>query len=314
MDVHDIWFFICNPIANGGKTKKEWANVQKILESEKIAYEWVFTERNNHAIEITKTKIREGYRKFAVVGGDGSINEVVNGMFMQNEVQPSELYMGLIPMGTGNDWSRTHKIPSDIKKAVQLLKNNHIQVQDVGLAEFESGEGRKERYFNNVAGMSYDAFVAKYIEDLDNNNFSQLKYIYYVLYCLYKFTLPKAMIRYNGKTLNDKVYTINVGICKYNGGGLRLVPQAIPNDGKLALTIATELSKFKVVRNMYMFYTGTIGKLKEVITTHTTEVLVEQSGDEKILLELDGEYMGYAPIKFTVLPLSLNFIGNPDHQ
>lgn len=306
----DKWFFICNPIANGGKMKKNWPALKRVLEEEKIHFEWAFTTHNNHAIQITKNKIKEGFRNFAVVGGDGSINEVVNGMFMQNGVSTEELCLGLIPLGTANDWARTHKIPGRIKDSVQLLKKRKIRKQDVGKAEFERSGEMHVRYFNNVAGMSYDAFVAKYTEDHGGAKLSKLKYIYYVLYCLFKFTLPMVKISYDGQLINEKVYTVNIGICKYNGGGLRLVPQAIPDDGLLALTIARELSKFKVIRNMYRFYTGTIGELKEVITTQAKEIRIEQTGDQQILLELDGEYMGYAPAKFTVLPNALRFIGN----
>jgi len=312
MTKHDKWFLICNPIANGGKMIRQWPELQQALDRAKIDYEYVFTESNNQAIGLTMDKIKEGYRKFAVVGGDGSINEVVNGMCMQKEVSMEELLMGLIPLGTANDWARTHRLPNDIPAALHILEHGVIRRQDLGLAVYEMKGETRRRFFNNVAGMSYDAFVARYLEGLGGSNLSKWKYIYYVLRCLFMFRLPLAKVSFDGQVMDGKMYTINVGICKYNGGGLRLVPQAVPDDGLLALTIAGNLSKFKVIRNMYRFYTGTIGEVKGVMTTQAKEILVEQIGEDKILLELDGEFMGYAPVRFSILPGVLRFMGQGD--
>lgn len=311
MENTDKWFLICNPIARGGKMIKRWPAVQKQLDLAQLAYDFAFTQANNHAIEITQEKIREGFRKFAVLGGDGTINEVINGMFTQRKVSTDKLLFGLIPLGTANDWARTHKIPRHTIKAISLLKAEKVNKQDVGLATFEYEGVRRRRYFNNVAGMAYDAFVAKYIEDHGNRNMNKLKYIYYVLYCLFMFKLPKALVKYEDKEFSGLAYTINIGICKYNGGGLRLVPQAIADDGKLALTIAGKLSKWQVIANMYRFYTGSIGKMKKVSTENpkgSIEVLAK--GDREIMLELDGEFMGYTPASFEVIAQSLRFVGH----
>ena len=310
MGITDKWYVVCNPIAQGGKMKLRWPEVKKTLEKNGILFDWTFTTHNNHAIEITRSKISEGYRKFIVIGGDGSINEVINGFFTQDEVDYQDLLLALIPLGTANDWARTHKLPRDITKAVKNIVDGHIEKQDIGLVSFEKNGKQESRYFNNVAGMSYDAYVAKYIEDHGNRKMNKLKYIYYVLYCLFMFKLPETKVQSEDLNYCGKAYTINVGICKYNGGGLRLVPQALANDGKFALTVAKELSKLAVIMNMYRFYTGTIGELKKVITVNTGDIMVEQSGDEKVMLEVDGEFMGYAPSKFTLFPSALSFISN----
>ena len=308
----DKWYLICNPIARGGQMKKRWPELQRILQEESINYDWIFTRHNNHAIEITRKAIKKGYRRFAVVGGDGTINEVVNGIFMQHQVDTDEILFALIPLGTANDWSRTHRLPKDLRAAVRLLKTGTIRTQDIGLADFESRGIHKARYFNNVAGLAYDAFVVKYLEDHVTKKLNKILYILYVFRCLFKFSPPSARVEFDHKFVDTPVYTVNVGLCKYNGGGLRLVPQADPDDGQFALTIARNLSKWKVILNTYRFYTGTIGELKEVITTHAKDIQVLQSGDQKVMLELDGEFMGYAPVSFRILPHALRYIGIND--
>jgi YegS/Rv2252/BmrU family lipid kinase len=305
----DKWFLVCNPIARSGKMLRQWPKVQKILATLQIDYEFCFTESNNHAIRITREKISEGYRKFAVLGGDGTLNEVVNGIMLQEEVNSTDIKLAVIPLGTANDWAKTHGIPSDLKKAVPLLKDENTGFQDVGIASFKIDGDTKSRYFNNVAGMSYDAFVVKYMEDYGNRKMNKLKYIYYVIRCLFMFQLPEARVSFEDQVIAEPVYTVNVGICKYSGGGLRLVPQAIPNDGKFALTIASKLSKWQVILNMYRFYTGTLGNMKQVSALNTSsDIKVDQSGDDKVLLELDGEFMGYAPASFTLVPDALTIV------
>jgi YegS/Rv2252/BmrU family lipid kinase len=306
----DKWFLVCNPIARSGQMEKRWPELQARLIAHKLDYDFQFTRANNHAIEITQEMIREGYRKIAVVGGDGTVNEVVNGIFTQKHTDPSGITFGLIPLGTANDWARTHRIPADFDKAVLLLKNGSNRQQDIGLATFQRDGITRRRYFNNVAGMSYDAFVVKYIEEHGNRNMNKLKYVYYILHCLFMFKLPEALIRYENREYKGNVYTINVGICKYNGGGLRLVPQAIPDDGKFALTFAKKLSKIQVVLNMYRFYTGTLGQMKQVVAINTGDIEVSDTGNEKIMLELDGEYMGHTPVKFQLIPKALQYIGS----
>jgi diacylglycerol kinase (ATP) len=308
MQLTDKWFLICNPTSNRGHMLQSWPKVRKILDEEQIQYDFILTEYNNHAIEITQNMLKQGYRKIVILGGDGSINEVVTGIFSQNEVSPKDIVIALIPLGTANDWARMHSIPRDPEAAIRLLKTGKTRQQDIGKVVYDTPEGRTTRYFNNIAGMSYDAFVVKYIADLNSKKMNKLKYLFFTLYCLFKFKLPEVRVVYDGGEIRDLAYTINVGICKYNGGGMQLVPHAKPDDGLFALTFVRKLSKIRVVLNTYRFFTGTIDVLPEVQTLESTRVLVEPVGDSEVGLEVDGEFMGYAPAEFEILPGALNFI------
>ncbi len=308
MQQTDKWFLICNPTSNRGQMLQSWPVVQKILDRERINYEFVLTEYNNHAIEITHRILKAGFRKIVILGGDGSVNEVVTGIFSQNDVAPENIVIALIPLGTANDWARMHNIPRDPEAAVQLLNTGNIHQQDIGKVVYQTDEGSTTRYFNNIAGMSYDAFVVKYIADLNTKKMNKLKYLFFTLYCLFKFKLPEVRVSHDGGEIRDFAYTINVGICKYSGGGMQLVPHAKPNDGLFALTFVRKLSKIRVVLNTYRFFTGTLDALPEVMTHDTTQVLVEPIGDSTVGLEVDGEFMGYAPAEFEIIPGALNFI------
>ena len=157
----DKWLIIVNPNAGVGKGGRDWQGISHLLNTVNINHLCVLTEHRNHADVLTNEFIGEGYRNIAVVGGDGTLNEVVNGIFTQPFCDPSEITVGMIPVGSGNDWCRTFGIPFDYKKAVDILVQRKTMKQDVGTVSYISKEEQRSRFFVNVAGMGYDALVAK---------------------------------------------------------------------------------------------------------------------------------------------------------
>ncbi len=303
------WFICVNPAAGGGRCRQEWEKMKPLLTQSDINYDVRFTEGKGHAISLVADAIREGYRKIIAVGGDGTNNEAANGIVSQKEVPLSEIRYTLIPVGTGNDWIRTHKIPKDWKKWIPIIKNENLFAQDVGRVDYLNMEGEeKTRYFMNVAGMAYDAFIARAAEESKGGASNKLIYLSLIVTCLFKYNLRKAVIKYNGEEVTDKFYTINLGICKYSGGGMSFVPHAVANDGQMALTYAVELSKLGVILATPKFYNGKVEKHRKITCTHTKEVVVEAKENSPTLLEVDGEFLGRAPAKFTVLEKALNII------
>jgi len=117
------WGVIVNPNAGSGKCGKNWPIIQKLIKRSKIETEVVFTERKGHAIELSMQLIQKGFYKLIVVGGDGTLNEVVNGIFRQEECSPDNITLGMIPVGTGNDWCRTFQIPNKYIDAIKLIRD-----------------------------------------------------------------------------------------------------------------------------------------------------------------------------------------------
>jgi diacylglycerol kinase family enzyme len=110
-------FVIVNPNAGAGRGGKDWPRIKQILLDSGIEFDYEIKIRRFHAMIITRRKIREGYRKFIIVGGDGTLNETINGIFAQKELEPTEITIGMIPVGTGNDWSRMFGIWSSTRTA-----------------------------------------------------------------------------------------------------------------------------------------------------------------------------------------------------
>lgn len=302
------WFVIVNPAGGNGAVKARWAAIETALKASGLSYEIAFTEAPGHATALARQAIENGFRHLIAVGGDGTGNETVNGILQQKIVDSQSVTFALMPVGTGNDWVRFWKIPKQTEVWFDLLKTGKTTFQDVGVARFRNGEKEGLRYFFNVAGMAYDAFVVKHSETRKYLLKNRFFYLWLVLTCLWKYRLSRARIEFDGQVVEDYFYTINAGICPYSGGGMQIVPQAIPDDGWLALTFARKISKLGVILNTWRFYNGSLGKHPRISTLSAKAVKVTPLSNEPIFLEADGELLGQAPVEFSILPNALKIV------
>ncbi|MEI6899763.1 MAG: diacylglycerol kinase family protein, partial [Bacteroidota bacterium] len=192
---HDQWLIIVNPNAGVRKAARDWQKISGLMNDQNIPHTCVLTEHRDHANKLVGEFIQDGYRNIAIVGGDGTMNEVLNGIFDQKEVVPSEITLGIIPVGTGNDWCRTFSIPANYEEAIRLLKNKKTFIQDVGKISYFKGEKNCTRYFMNIAGMGYDALVANKTNLLkDKGKGGPLTYLYFVFAGLLQYRFIEAII------------------------------------------------------------------------------------------------------------------------
>ncbi|MBR5133259.1 MAG: acylglycerol kinase family protein, partial [Alistipes sp.] len=153
------WFVVVNPISGSGKGLDDFPLISKLLRDNGIRSESVFTEHKCHAAELTVSAINSGYRHIIVIGGDGTLHEVINGLFIQQSVEPSEVTIAVIAVGTGNDWIRMFGIPTRYSEAIRAIKEGYTFLQDVAAVEYEESRYRQVRYAANVAGVGFDAAV-----------------------------------------------------------------------------------------------------------------------------------------------------------
>lgn len=304
---NDIWYCIVNPTAGKKDYRKIWASIEKALSENEILFEVYFTQGKGDATQIVIAKSEDGYRRFIAIGGDGTVHEVVNGIMKQKIAPSNELIFAVIPVGTGNDWAKHHDITFDLHRIVEAIKAGRVISQDIGKAVFLHKGEKREEYFNNVAGMAYDAFV---VEQLEKKSTKPNKFIYIlsVLGYLFRYKLQKAEVLIDGRSYKDKYYTINVGVCKYSGGGMSLVPHAVHDDGLLAVTLAGKLSKIDVLLNIYRFYNETLTEHPLVDSCQAREIEVMSIDEDPIYLELDGELAGHNPVRFSVVEKALKFV------
>ena len=213
------WFVIVNPVAGGGRGLDHFPQISRYLRDAQILCEPVFTEHKFHATELTVTAVNEGYRHIIVVGGDGTLHEVVNGLFIQQKVCPDEVLLAVVAVGTGNDWVRTFGISNRYQDAVKAISEGYSFLQDVGVVSYEESHYRQSRYMANVAGAGFDAHVVRKFSHLKKKG-RKNRWIY--TWCLvrqffrYKSTGMKVWVD-DRLVYNNLLLSIAIGICKYNG-------------------------------------------------------------------------------------------------
>lgn len=307
----DVWYVIVNPHAGSKKTQEDWPKIKSLLTNKGIQFESVFTEYILHATKLTIKAITEkGYRRIISVGGDGTLNEIVNGVFTQTIVNPLDITVGVISVGTGNDWGRMYDLPSTYDEQIDIIKTGKIFKQDVGKVSYFDHGSKKDHFFINIAGIGYDALVAKKTNVAKQKGASGvLTYMISLVGGLFQYNFNNVVIEKEGKRLfSGKIFSVSVGICKYNGGGIMQLPNAISDDGLFDMTIIRKVSKFKVVRNITKLYDGTFTKIKEVEMHTGKQFTITGIPKESVFLETDGESLGNSPLVFNILEKSIAVI------
>lgn len=301
--------FIVNPAAANGKVGRIWPGLEARIAERLQLYEVSHTRYSGHGIELARKAVQSGFRHIIAVGGDGTNHEVTNGILQQDLIPSRDIFYTLLPVGTGNDWIRTHRIPRQLDAWLDMLEEGFLTVQEVGLVRYRLENEQSQRYFVNVAGMAYDGFVVHYGEKWKAWIRNRFFYLLLILRCLFLYRLTGGIILADDKRIENRFYTINIGICRFSGGGMQLVPQADPRDGQLALTYAGPVSKMGVILNTWRFYNGSIGRHPkiELLQARTVEV-GSLPGEKGIPLEADGEFLGYSPAAFSLVPAALTVI------
>jgi diacylglycerol kinase (ATP) len=301
------WLVIVNPNAGNGKGKKDWETISALLKKEGLPFTVKFTEHKCHAIIFAIEGVSAGFRKIITVGGDGTLNEVVNGVFTNNICPTKDISLALIPVGTGNDWGRMFGIPLDYEKAVKIIRDNKLLLHDVGLVSYYNGTEKKDRYFINIAGLGFESVVVRKTNfQKDKGHGGKLIYLYNLLTSLLSYNNTRAEIIIDGEKINADVFSINVGNGRYCGGGMRQTPNALPDDGILDVTIINGMGKFEIVRNLKILYDGTILNHPKIDGFKCKNIKV--SSDSIIYAEADGESLGHTPAEFSIIPASINIV------
>jgi YegS/Rv2252/BmrU family lipid kinase len=303
------WLVIVNPNAGARKCEKDWPKISGLLKEAGFEFTSLITTHRSHAIELSREYIAMGYSKIIVVGGDGTMNEVVNGIFQQDRYPSAGIRLGMVMVGTGNDWGKTFGIPAKYKKAIRLIREGKTFIQDAGKVSFFNGE-QQTRYFINMAGLGYDGLVADKTNRMkEKGKGGTLAYLYNLLLGLFEYRQPTLEIDIDGSTVfRGRVFSMSVGICKYNGGGMMQCPRAIPDDGILDITLIKFIHKYKALVHINKLYSGQFEKLAFVQLFRGKTVTINRKQGMSMKLETDGESMGQAPYHFEVMPRSLQVI------
>lgn len=299
-DLTDRWFVIVNPVAGSGRGLIDFPQISRLLRNDDIRHDAVFTEHKHHATELTVTAANQGYRRIIVIGGDGTLNEVVNGLFIQKAVEPREMLLAVIAVGTGNDWVRTFGIPQHYSEAIRAIREERSFLQDVGTVTYTESHYTQTRYMANVAGLGFDAHVISTFNHLKIKGYKGgWMYLYSILKSYFRYKSSGARIWVDDEVVfNDLMFSLAIGICKYNGGGVQQLPNALADDGLLDLTIIRPVHWWHIVFRLKKLFNGDIYQIGHVIHAQGRKVKIEAA--PSIQLETDGELMGGTPVEVNI--------------
>lgn len=278
-------FFIINPAAAGGRAADWWGRARPALEREFPRARFGVARRGREELADIVAEAVAADFDVVGVGGDGTHHDLINAIVEQN-LTGTCTYVPL-PVGSGNDWCRTLRVPRHLVHWLQVMREGRTLQHRIGYLRFGTGE---VRHFINVAGFAYDAEVVRRVASSPYKH----RLVYPALTALHlpAYRPPDLTVRLDGEEVHGRFHTINLGIGRYSGGGMQLVPHARPTADRLAVTYAREMGAARIALNGWRFYTDTIGSVRGVTTTHAA--LVEITGATGV--EADGEYLGSAPV------------------
>ena len=302
------WFVIVNPVAGSGRGLDHFPQISKLLRDEHILCEPVFTEHKFHATELMVWAVKQGYRHIIAVGGDGTLHEVVNGLFIQQEADPREVLLGVVAVGTGNDWMRMFGVPRRYQDAVRAIKEQYSFLQDVGVISYEESHYRQSRYMANVAGAGFDAAV--------NRRFTHLQKKGRRGGWLYAWSMVQTFFGYKSTGVkvwiddrlvyNNLLFSVAIGICKYNGGGMQQLPDAVADDGMFDVSLIRPIHFWHVLFRFRYLFNGGIYRIRHVLQERGSRVRIESSPE--VSVEVDGELLGESPLEFSILHRAIRIV------
>ncbi len=298
------WLVVVNPISGQGRAMHHRHEIEAVLRRHGLEFDFVISEHPGHAVDLARTAVERGCRHILAVGGDGTVNECANGIFGQQAAPTTGVTLGVMPIGTGNDWARTHRIPKDYAGVAALMADGASRLQDVGIATFGSGS---VRHFINVAGLGFDAHV---VESLPDRTLGPMAYLVGLAKGLLGYRAVSLGLTFADRKVDARAFVLFFAIGRYCGSGMNVAPRAKVDDGLFDVTLVQELSRWEVLKSLRKLFDGTLLDHPKVLALREAEGAVEAATTQPV--EADGELIGHAPVRFSILPRALRVLAPPD--
>jgi YegS/Rv2252/BmrU family lipid kinase len=300
-----IAFIIHGKVRNKQKIIKEIEST--FFGNYKIAF--FISEYSGHAIELSNRATQEGFNYIICVGGDGSLNEVVNGVMQaKNRNKELDVKVGVLPFGTGNDFIKTIKSPDTFSGIKKLIDDNSFKEIDLGIVHFKNHKGQDSlRYFINITDIGIGGVVVqnlgKYSKALGGN----ITYMMAIINTLLSYRNQPVKAIADEFTFEGKVKNFVVANGKYFGSGIGIAPDAELDDGKFAIVILAEVSLIDFLKFSVTFKKCVKIDHPQIIYKSAKEITVESLSIPQPI-DMDGEFIGYSPMNIKILSRVLSFL------
>lgn len=302
MQLKDRWFAVVNPHSANGKTRKRWPQYLKRLRGEGYLIDFAYTSGPGDAVEITRQALREGRLRIISVGGDGTMNEVVNGFFSDCQLINPQAELAIFSHGTGGDFIRTLGCAKGIEGFLEILRNGKKRLIDVGEVSFYTNSGEKSRrYFLNVADVGLGGETVARVNGQSKSLGGKLSFLIGSIISILSYHNKVMKCEIDGNLIcQGRLNSIMVANGRYIGGGMMIAPQARLDDGLFDIVILGDLSPWTILRHVPKIYRGAHLKIPGVSLYRGKTIAI--TSDEEVLLDLDGEQPGRGPALVTLKP------------
>jgi YegS/Rv2252/BmrU family lipid kinase len=311
--MREDWVAVLNPASGGGRALRGRAAIDACLRDAGVAYTLALSEYPGHTIQLAAEFARKGFSRFVAIGGDGTLNEIVTGLYGDAADAAAggraPFTLALLPVGRGNDWARTHAIPARWAEAAALLRGGRLVAHDVGLIDLIRDGRASRRCFINVAGVGFDAYV---VEKTRSTRLGPLTYLAGLLRGFAGYKAPRMRILAQGEDSEAALFVVFAALGRYCGGGMHVAPQARTDDGLLDVTLIGQMGKLELLANLRRLFDGSILEYRRVRSLRVPRLEVRCA--EPVGVQADGEWIGEAPVIFSVLPRALQVVVPTDRS
>jgi diacylglycerol kinase (ATP) len=303
--------FVVNPHAGNGTTGREWPRISKMAQDVLGPFEANLTEGPGDATRLTRDNLLKGADRIICVGGDGTLNEVVNGFFDEGGLPCREAVLGFLPNGTGCDFCRTMPIPSGIRASLETIRQGHVRTIDLGRIRFRDHQGgMSARYFHNIASFGLGGEVVDRVNRTSKICGPFITFIWGTIVSLFAYEKKRILLRVDDQA-EQAFDALNVAVAngRYHGGGMLVAPDAVTDDGIFHVTVIGHMILPLVFWHLPKLYTGKIKTIRQVSMKTGKKVCARS--EQRVLLDVDGEQPGTLPAEVEIVPAAIKMIMNP---
>ncbi|MBI5368758.1 MAG: diacylglycerol kinase family lipid kinase [Planctomycetes bacterium] len=299
---------IVNPKSANGATGWKWRELEAIIKRAVGTLEVEFTTGPDIATLLTRKAVEDGYELIVAVGGDGTVQEVVNGFFEQGQPLETRAALGIIPMGTGKDLVKTLKIPADPVEAAGVLRTGKNVTIDIGHYTCKSRRNEDySRYFVNVADFGVGGETVARVNSTTKMFGGKVSFFLGAARSILAYQNKKVRISLDdGPAFERTISLVAVANGQYFGGGMWIAPQAKTDDGKFDVVIVDQMTPVEAFKHFQLIYKGEHVNLDKVEYVSGKKVFAEPATPgEEVLIDADGEQPGMLPATFELVPKAI---------
>jgi len=304
----NTWAIIINPKSGKKKFRKQRKYLFLTLKHAGIQFDYRLTKFAGHAIKIARLFAERNYQNFLVVGGDGTLSEVVNGIFSAGIVNTHSLKIALIPRGTGNDWGRFWGLTRDYNHSIDVFLKGKLQTIDIGKVKYELEGELQTHYFINSVGLGLDATVTNITHNLKKYVGSHsFLYTVALLVAVFAYRAHKIFIRSEERIIEDSMFTMNVANGCFSGGGMKQTPHALPYDGLLDVMMAKKPTFTDIIGALFRLFNGKLLEHSVIESFQSQSLRIECP--KNAIMEADGIIVnGSSPYTINIIPNAIQMI------